>query len=181
MLTDGIIRLAPLELADAPLVMAWDADPEIQRWFDWPVGAAGDLDGAERTVRDKQARWASGAELTFAIRAVAGGTGLGWIDLQPRPGGAGNVAYGVLSAFRRRGVAARAVALASRHAFAALGWDPLEIRVAADNLASRAVAERAGFRLDELLLGAGLYEKHQPLLGRRFDWAVYRRSATMPP
>jgi len=182
-LEDGCVRLSPCELSDIPTLMAIDADPEIQRWLDWPLGSSGtDLSalaarriGAERTVRVAQIRWQLGDLFAFIVRASDGRGGLGWIDLQPRAGGFGNVAYGVLPAFRRRGVATRAVRLACQYAFDVLGWPGLEIRAAADNRASRAVASRAGFALDRVLLCQGRYEKHQPLLGQRFDQAIYRR------
>src|SRR5262245_43694932 len=87
-LADGVVVLAPIELSDAETVMAWDADPEVQRWFDWPLTPAVDDPGtyalrlawAEQTVRNKWTRWAAGVELVFVIRSVETGEGLGWID-----------------------------------------------------------------------------------------------------
>jgi RimJ/RimL family protein N-acetyltransferase len=185
-LTDGLVSLAPFELADAPTIMSWDADPDVQRWFDWPLtppvddrdSYAARRASAERTVRHKWARWESGEELAFIIRAATSGEGLGWIDLQPRGAGRGNVSYGVLAASRGRGAATRAVVLVTRYAIEVLGWYRLEIRANAENVASRTVALKAGYRLDGVLRGHGLMEKYQPLAGQRFDEAIYSRLST---
>jgi RimJ/RimL family protein N-acetyltransferase len=179
--TDGVITLAPLELSDTVLIMHLDADPEIQRWFDWPVGPSAEdlstraarLASAERTVRDKWQRWSAGDELMFAIRSVETHDGLGWLDLQPRGDGRGSIGYGVLARHRGRGAATRSVRLAIRYAFDVLDWSQLEIRANAENLASRSVAEKTGFQLQGVVQNRGVMEHHQPLLGQSFDEAVY--------
>jgi RimJ/RimL family protein N-acetyltransferase len=185
-LSDGVILLAPFELADAATVMQWDADLDIQHWFDWPLmppaadAATSDarLACAEETVREKWALWDAGEELAFIIRSVETGQGLGWIDLQPRGAGRGSLGYGVISGKRRMGAATRSVVLASRYAYDVLGWFRLEICTIADNVASRAVALKAGFQLEGVLRSYGAFEKHQPFLGQRFDWAIYSRLRT---
>jgi RimJ/RimL family protein N-acetyltransferase len=182
-LSDDVISLTPIEPSDAICVMEWDADPEIQRWFDWPLTpSASDpetyparLASAEETARGKRAAWEAGSEFVFIIRSVQTSDGLGWLDLQPRGGGRGNVAYGVLERHRRRGAATRSVVLATRYAFDVLGWVRLELCAIADNVASRSVAVKAGYQLDAVLRSYGAWEKHEPLVGRRFDWAIYSR------
>jgi RimJ/RimL family protein N-acetyltransferase len=182
MLSDGVIALAPFELADAGTIVRWDLDPETQRWFDWPATRGGEdatlLASAERTVRGAWAMWEAGEQFSFISHDARTGEGLGWVDLQPRGAGRGNVAYGVLPAHRARGVATRGVRLASRYAFEVLGWFRLEIRVNVENVASGRVALAAGYQLEGVLRGYGLFEKHQPMLGRRFDEALYSRLRT---
>jgi RimJ/RimL family protein N-acetyltransferase len=185
-LSDGVISLAPFELADATTVMQWDADSDIQHWFDWPLmppaadaaTSAARLLSAQQTVRAKWALWDASEEFAFIIRSVETGQGMGWIDLQPRGSGRGNIGYGVLPGKRRMGAATRGVMLASRYAFDVLGWFRLEICTIADNVASAAVARKAGFQLDGVLRSYGAFEKHQPFLGQRFDWAIYSRLRT---
>jgi RimJ/RimL family protein N-acetyltransferase len=185
-LSDGVISLAPYAPADATSVLEWDADPEIQHWYDWPLTPPADdpgtyaarLASAERTVRACRASWDSGEQFAFIIRSVATGEGLGWVDLQPRGSGRGNVSYGVVARHRGKGAATRSVALASRYAFDVLGWVRLEIVMIADNAASRAVALKAGFRPEGVLRSYGAFEKYEPLRGQRFDWAIYSRLRT---
>ena len=185
-LSDGVISLAPYASADAVTVMQWDADPEVQHWFDWPLTPPGNdpathearLAAAEQVIQGKSADWDADKEFTFIIHSVNSGEGLGWVGLNPRCSGRGNVSYGVLPAHRRQAAATRSVLLVSRYAFDILGWMRLEIQAIADNIASRRVAVKAGFQLEGVLRSYGAYEKYQPLLGRRFDWAIYGKLAT---
>jgi len=180
-LGDGVVSLSPFTLADAPTILKWDADPEIQHWYDWPLTPAWDdpqtyrarLERAERVAKEQPAAWSAGTQLAFVIHAADSGAGLGWIDLQPRGQGRGNIAYGVLSEHAGKGVATRSVALVCRYAFDVLRWSRLEICTIADNVASRRVAVKAGFQLEGVLRSYGEFEKYEPLLGQRFDWAVY--------
>lgn len=184
--SDGVVSLAPFELADAVTVMKWDADPEVQRWYDWPLTPPwNDPDTyevrrahAERVIQDQPAAWDAGEQFAFIIHSAETGEGLGWIDLQPRGSGRGNIAYGVLTEHTRKGAATRSVLLACRYAFDVLRWARLEICVIADNAASRHVAVKAGFQLEGVLRSYGAFEKYEPLLGHRFDWAIYGRLRT---
>jgi RimJ/RimL family protein N-acetyltransferase len=183
---DGVISLAPFELADVVTVMKWDADPEVQHWYDWPLTPSwNDPDTyearrahAERVVRSQPAAWDAGEQFAFVIHSAETREGLGWIDLQPRGAGRGNIAYGVLTEHRCKGAATRSVLLACRYAFDVLRWARLEIGAIADNAASRRVAVKAGFQLEGVLRSYGAFEKYQPLLGQRFDWAIYGRLRT---
>jgi RimJ/RimL family protein N-acetyltransferase len=187
-MTDGVISLAPYDPADVPAVIEWDADREIQHWYDWPLTPPADdpetyatrLASAEQTVRTARARWEKGEQYAFTVRWVATGEALGWIDLQLFGPGRGNVSYGVVARHRGKGAATRAVRLVARYAFDVLQWVRLEIAMIADNAASRAVALKAGFRPEGLLRSSGAFEKYQPELGRRFDWAIYGRLRTDP-
>ncbi|HEX5063520.1 MAG TPA: hypothetical protein VFV99_29285, partial [Kofleriaceae bacterium] len=68
--SDGVICLAPFELADVVTVMKWDADPTVQHWYDWPLTPPwNDPDTyearrahAERVVRDQPAAWDAGEQ-----------------------------------------------------------------------------------------------------------------------
>jgi RimJ/RimL family protein N-acetyltransferase len=185
-MTDGVIALAPFALADVVTVMKWDADRDVQRWYDWPLTPPWDdpdsydarRANAERVIRDQPEAWQTGKQLAFVIHDVATGEGLGWIDLQPRGQRRGNVAYGVLAEHRRKGAATRSVRLACHYAFDTLEWARLEICAIADNVASRCVATNNGFQLEGLLRSYGVYEHHEPLVGHRFDWAIYGRLRT---
>ena len=187
-LSDGVVSLSPYELRDAPVVLEWDADREIQHWYDWPLTPVPDdpdtyaarLLSAEQTIRTSRASWETGAQFAFTIRSVETGDGLGWVDLQPRGSGRGNVSYGVVARHRGHGAASRAVRLATRYAFDILHWVRLEIVMIADNAASRAVALKAGFQPEAILRSYGAFARYQPELGRRFDWAIFSRLATDP-
>jgi hypothetical protein len=55
------------------------------------------------------------------------------------------MSYWTLPVFRRRGLATRAVVLVTRYAFDTLGVTEVELETEPDNVASRGVAQRAGF------------------------------------
>jgi RimJ/RimL family protein N-acetyltransferase len=185
-MSDDVISLAPFELADSITVMKWGADPEVQHWYDWPLTPAWDEPDtyvarrahAEEVVGNQPAAWVAGKQFAFIIHSAETGEGLGWIDLQPRGPGRGNISYGVLREHRRKGAATRSVLLVCRYAFDVLRWTRLEICAIADNAASRHVAVKAGFQLEGLLRSYGAFEKYEPLLGQRFDWAMYGRLRT---
>jgi len=97
----------------------------------------------------------------------------GWISItiddEDREHGIGNIGYTVGEAFRGRGYATAAVAAVLPIAFdpELLGLERLEILAAVDNLASRRVAERNGFRLEGILRGLLVIN------GTRVDHALY--------
>jgi RimJ/RimL family protein N-acetyltransferase len=75
--------------------------------------------------------------------------------------------YWVAAAARGRGVAARAVRLASRFAIEALGLARVQILIQPDNTPSQRVAEAAGFTRE------GLLRSYKEQKGRRLDLYVY--------
>lgn len=146
-LSDGTITLTPLRLDDVEAHLMGE-DRLLIRWLN---GGPGTRDGVEAYVRHCREQWESAGPLrAFGIRAGggAGGTLAGTVDL--RFAGAGlapgqvNVAYGLYPSWRGRGLATRAVLLASRYA-AGEGGREAVIQVDPENPASAAVARRAGF------------------------------------
>lgn len=63
--------------------------------------------------------------------------------------------------------------LVAQYAFQTLSWTQLEIRADAENLASRRVAEKAGFTLHGVTRNHGVMQHHEPVLGKPYDEAVY--------
>ncbi|MGW4698805.1 GNAT family N-acetyltransferase [Streptomyces sp. NPDC004285] len=96
-----------------------------------------------------------------AVEALAGTIDLRFTGVGLAPGQV-NVAYGLYASWRGRGLATRAVLLASQYA-AAEGGEEAVIQVDPENPASAAVARRAGFTR-----GKQLHRKD----GRRFDWYI---------
>jgi RimJ/RimL family protein N-acetyltransferase len=85
-----------------------------------------------------------------------------------RTSGQVNVAYGLYPSWRGRGLATRAVLLASQYA-ASEGGEAAVIQVEPGNPASASVAQRAGFTP-----GKQTYSKD----GTRFDWYIRDLRAT---
>ncbi|GAA4934223.1 GNAT family N-acetyltransferase [Streptomyces coeruleoprunus] len=144
-LSDGIITLSPLRLDDVEAHLTGE-DELLVRWLN---GGPGTREGVEAYFRHCREQWDTAGPLrAFGIRAGADQVLAGTADLRFTGEGLApgqvNVAYGLYPSWRGRGLATRAVLLASRYA-AAEGAQEAVIQVDPENRASAAVARRAGF------------------------------------
>lgn len=160
------VVLRPWREHDVDAVVRATADPEIPRWTRVPEH------NTPENVRWFFADQPDG-ELHLAIAdpatdAVLGSVGL----LRPVPEARrAELGYWVAAGHRRRGVAVAAVRLLAERAFADHGVHRLEIHAHPDNVASRRVAEKAGFRLE------GILRAYEDVKGRLDDVAMYARLA----
>ncbi|MFD3947981.1 GNAT family N-acetyltransferase [Streptomyces sp. NPDC058579] len=162
-LSDGIITLSPLRLDDVEAHLAGE-DELLVRWLN---GGPGTREGVEAYFRHCWEQWSTAGPLrAFGIRAGADGALAGTIDLRFAGEGLApgqvNVAYGLYPSWRGRGLATRAVLLASQYA-AAEGGEEAVIQVDPENPASAAVARRAGFTPGR---------QAQSNDAERFDWYI---------
>ncbi|TDC15168.1 N-acetyltransferase [Streptomyces sp. 8K308] len=144
-LSDGIVTLSPLCLDDVEAHLAGE-DELLVRYLN---GGPGTREGVEAYFRHCLEQWEmSGSLRAFGIRAGADEALAGTIDLrfegEGLTPGQVNVAYGLYPFWRGRGLATRAVLLASLYA-ASEGGQEAVIQVETENPASAAVAQRAGF------------------------------------
>jgi RimJ/RimL family protein N-acetyltransferase len=148
---------------------------ELKPWLPWAQQVPS-LEQSELTCRQMAARFAQRSDLPLFIFARAadggcarllGGTGLHRADWSvPRF----EIGYWRRSGEQGKGWITEAVRTLARFAFDHLGARRVEIRMASDNLKSRAVAERCGFTLEGVLRQDSL-DVH----GRPRDTAVYAR------
>ncbi|KOT98446.1 acetyltransferase [Streptomyces sp. NRRL F-4711] len=141
--------------ADAEAWLRGHLDPDFQRW-NTPLKLWTDLAGARESLRGRARDEAEGRSASFRITDEASGTTLGHIgvgEISARMKVA-RIGYWVLPEARGRGVATRALLLASRWAYAELGLHRLELGHALGHDASCRVAERAGYRAEGTLRGA---------------------------
>lgn len=57
---DDRVSLTPFRLADAPIMVRWDSDPEMQRWLDLPAQDPEGFDHlahCEHVIREWWAQW----------------------------------------------------------------------------------------------------------------------------
>ncbi|MEU1350904.1 GNAT family N-acetyltransferase [Streptomyces sp. NPDC005776] len=159
-LSDGFIALSPLRLDDVEAHLTGE-DELLARYLN---GGPGTREGVETYFRRCRDQWATAGPLrAFGIRTgalgpvdgTADGSLAGTIDLRFEGEGLSpgqvNVAYGLYPPWRGRGLATRAVVLASRYA-ASEGGQEAVIQVEPGNSASAAVARRAGFTPGERTL-----------------------------
>jgi RimJ/RimL family protein N-acetyltransferase len=163
-LTDGVVTLRPWVEGDAPeIVECIDGDPDIAAWLD-QVPQPYTVDDArafiDGTTVDQE---------TYAVTDTASSRVLGSIGIGRAADGVCEIGYWIRADARGQGATTRALVLLSR---AALGREEVQrvhLRADVENVASRRVAERAGFTLEGVLRSA----HWNPRLERRQDWAMY--------
>jgi ribosomal-protein-serine acetyltransferase len=170
----GGIELRPFEEDDAPELLALIERnrAELKRWMQ--MGHDRTPGQALAFVRRASAKEAEERGMQRAIVAeqqIIGVVGFPVIDRENR---SASVGYWLDGGRQGRGVMTAAVTVLSRHAFDVLDLARLEIRTDVENLASRAVAERAGFRYEGTL-------RQAYWVGDRYsDDAVYSMLASDP-
>jgi RimJ/RimL family protein N-acetyltransferase len=139
-------------------------DPASARWINSQT--TGD---AAEDIRLAEADRVAGEKVILTIADRDDDRYLGAVVLIARGSETGELAYLVAPEARGRGLAPRAVRLVSEWAFAELGLERLQLRIAPENEASHAVARRAGFQPEGLLRSAFAVR------GRRHDVVMYSR------
>ncbi len=167
-LTDDVVVLRPWWEADVPGKLLAFSDPVMQR-FSWRATPYTEADARRDLAEQEEARL-RGEGLNFALAgpgdqaAVLGGCSLDDVRLGQ---GCAAIGYWLAPGARGRGVAAHAVRLLARWAFAELGLARLELTCGPDNEASQRVAGRCGFARE------GLLRSHVPFKGARRDSLIY--------
>ncbi|WP_030771597.1 GNAT family N-acetyltransferase [Streptomyces sp. NRRL F-2664] len=149
-LTTERLVLRPFVPEDAAEVYAACQDPEIQRWNEVPspyTRAHADT-WVHETV---PAGWRGDTAYSFAVRLGPQGPLVAALGVHPRGESVFEVGFWAVAEHRGRGYVAEALGAAARWAFTELGAGRLEWRAEPDNAASRAVAEKAGFRMEGIL------------------------------
>ena len=141
---DEIVRLTFFHLGDAAALCDMDADPEHRRRFEFPETFVASLAHSQKVISDWTNQRDDGP-FVFAVRGVSNGELLGGCEIRLLADHVANLSYWTVPQHRARGVASRAVALASQIA-AQLDVRRIEVVVDPDNFASRRVAMHNGFR-----------------------------------
>ena len=153
-LTDGDVALRPPEAADAEWIVEACRDPVNQRWLPSLPNPYRPAD-AEWWLEHCRRGWKDATAAPFLVLDAETGARLGAIEV--RFGAPPDVGYWLAPEGRGRGAMTRALVLVSRYAFEQRPIDRLELYTLPDNIASQAVAERAGYRRD------GTRARHIPL------------------
>jgi RimJ/RimL family protein N-acetyltransferase len=146
----GQIILRPFAEDDIPWVYAVSLDSAVQKYLEIPSPYR--LEHAEHFVREMAIRaWDRRERAEFVVEQVGDGTRLGRVGLGLDRLGGAQIGYWMDPAARGRGVATGAVRALCGWAFDVLGLGLIEWRAEVGNVASRRVAEKAGFRFEAVL------------------------------
>jgi RimJ/RimL family protein N-acetyltransferase len=137
-LRDELLVLRPMQVADPDALVAGLNDPDVGRFMPL-VPVPYTRAAADAWIERCAGVWETGESFPFAILDAETEELLGSIELH---GGGSTVGYWVRADVRGRGIATRAVRLVCEWAT----QRPLQLMTHPDNLASRRVAEKAGFR-----------------------------------
>ncbi|MEV7793131.1 GNAT family protein [Streptomyces sp. NPDC087512] len=152
------LRLSAWDAGSDDDVATWlrgHLDPDFRAW-NTPLRPMTDLRAARESLRARARDAGEGRSATFRITDEDSGATLGHIGLNEinSPLRVARVGYWVLPEARGRGVATRALLLASRWAFADVGVHRLELGHALGHGASCRVAERCGYVYEGTMRGA---------------------------
>lgn len=150
-LTSERLLLRPFTPNDAETVFQACQDPDIQRWTVVPSPYR--REDAEifvgQLVPDG---WRTGTSLAFAVLPRGGGPLRGAISVfQRSQPGTWEIGYWTAREHRGHGYTVEAVSVLAHWSLSTLGVERLEWRAETGNAGSRAVAEKAGFRVEGVL------------------------------
>ncbi len=153
--------------ADAPTLLAWRREPSAARFQPLRDRPLDDLRHELEIDGAKPIDAAFDGSGRFIV--VAGGEDAGWVTLQrvDRDDRTASVGYTIAERFRARGIATAAVRAVIDIAFGPLGIERLGAVAAVENIASRRVLERSGFRFEGIARGLLV------IAGERVDHATY--------
>jgi RimJ/RimL family protein N-acetyltransferase len=150
------LQVRPLRSGDTPAVAEIFNDKQTRRWLPFPQ-ESGEIDPAGWCTEMAAERRSRGAGDHYGIirREDDALVGCLWTKHTDWVARITEVAYAVAPAARGFGLAAEAVDGLSIALLLEHGFQRVELRVAPGNLASRRVAEKAGFTYEGLLRNAG--------------------------
>jgi RimJ/RimL family protein N-acetyltransferase len=166
----GNIVLRPWARADIAAVVTLIDDAEIHRWLDRVPHPYQVTDG-EEYVAGTRAGLSAGTQVALAV--TVDGALAGSVDLRVdgRDEQTAEIGYWVAAPVRGRGVASTAARLLCDFGFETLGLRRIELNAAVGNLASRRVAEKAGFEPE------GVRRSFRTVGGAPGDFVLYSRIA----
>jgi RimJ/RimL family protein N-acetyltransferase len=149
-LSDGIVSLRHFTLADVAEVTRACQDPEIVRWTASIPTPYTEPDAQGWIARHSEL-WNSGVTAQFAIVDATDGAFIGniYVIVAPFMLGRAAVGYWVAEWARARGVATRALLIASKWAIDSLDPRELYLETLEGNVASERVAQKAGYVFDD--------------------------------
>ncbi|MEU6894328.1 GNAT family N-acetyltransferase [Streptomyces sp. NPDC046557] len=147
------LSLRPFTPADEDEVHAAAQDPDIQRWT--MVPSPYERDHARDFVGEiVPAGWREDTGYSFAVRLGAEGPLVAAVGVHVRGPDAYEIGYWATKEHRGHGYMTEAVRAVAHWAFTEVDAVRLEWRAEVGNHGSRAVAEKAGFRVEGLLRAA---------------------------
>jgi uridine kinase len=149
MLSDGVVTVDCLTLADAYTHWAGEDDEHARRFGWYPRRST--LDGVRAFILEGQLQWREGGpRRTLAIRTGDRRILVGGCEARLQPDGSADVSWWIFPEHRGQGLATRGVRLMLQYFSNTLGINKFVALIEPDNHASRGVARNAGFTISGL-------------------------------
>jgi ribosomal-protein-serine acetyltransferase len=169
-LTDGNLRLRPLEHADRDSMYeaVLESIAEISPWLPWCHAGYAPSE-TEVFIESCINAWAQQVHFPFGVFEAESGRYLGGVGVNhiDRTNRLCAIGYWIRTSATRNGIAPRAVRIAARFAFESLQLTRIEIVARPENRPSRRVAEKAGAKFETI--ARNRIVQH----GRAYDAALY--------
>jgi RimJ/RimL family protein N-acetyltransferase len=146
----GWLNLRPFTTADIAWVHEVSLDPTLQRFVELPSPYRREH-AAFFVEQLAIVGWDSGKRFEFVAEERSTGAPLGRVGMGLGENGRAEIGYWVDPRARRRGVASDAARAMCQWAFKTLNLEIIEWRCEVGNVASRGVAEKAGFLIEATL------------------------------
>jgi RimJ/RimL family protein N-acetyltransferase len=166
-LSDGRVALRPWRVADAALMAAACADPDIALFCMMPAGYTAAM--ASDFIADAPRAWGEDGWLHLALTLSGDDQPLGAVGALAvdRSSASAELGYWVMPEHRRRGLARTGVSLVTDWAFETLQLRRLAIGTMVGNLPSRRIARALGYRPE------ALFRSYRQVGERRTDCVSY--------
>ncbi|MDH2430669.1 GNAT family N-acetyltransferase [Sphaerisporangium sp. TRM90804] len=150
-LSDGVVEISPLTLADADGYQEMMGEPEAMAYSVPPEPP--DMEETLRRCRYTPLWWLTGERAEMGVRDALTGELAGHLQLMNvvPPLGQAMIGYNLARRFRGRGFMTRSVGLLTEWAFGHTALHRLVAGTAVGNTASQRVLERAGFTREALI------------------------------
>lgn len=152
LLTDGWVTIRLPRSNDVLRVAEYGGNEELLEgiWIAGPFPDSNLTNWANNVITQALAGWTkSGGVHGGGLVIDAAESFVGMIYLTPSGNNGVEISYGVAPPARRRGIATRALRLITDWAVTSGAFTSVELRIAENHVASRRVAEKAGFHLQE--------------------------------
>jgi RimJ/RimL family protein N-acetyltransferase len=176
------VTLAPVDARNARELWEVLNAPDLRKYQDIPRVRAEEFERQVR-ARPKQLRGGATGRFEWLLKAGDPPAAIGWISLRvnDRAPRIGEVGYSLLMDARGHGYASEALGAVIDEAFHAAELDEVQACIVPENVASRSVLDRLGFREERLLRsGAVIRGRHVDVLLftlTRASWDRARRDA----
>ncbi len=168
------VTLVPVEARNARELWAVLNAPDLRKYQDIPRVRAEEFERQVR-ARPKALRPAATGRFEWLVKTIEPERAVGWISLRvnDRAPRVGEVGYSLLSEARGLGYATEALGAVIDEAFAAGELDEVQACIIPENVASRKVLDRTGFREERMLRSGAM------IRGRHVDVILFSLTRAM--